>query len=117
MSDARAETLVLQTGDSARGEVLYKQRCGACHSLNQNRIGPMHKSVYGSKSASVEGFPYSQALRDLNVTWEAAQLDRWLQNPTEMAPGTRMGFRLRDAQARADIIAYLKTISEKNPSD
>lgn len=100
------------TGDAVRGEHLYARRCGACHSVDQNRIGPMHRNVFGRKAGAVEGYSYSKALRKLDVVWSEATLDLWLENPAKMAPGTMMGFRLADAQERADIISYLRTISD-----
>ena len=99
-------------GDAGRGESLYQRRCGACHSIDQNRIGPKHQNTFGSKAGAVEGFAYSKALKELDVVWNEAALDEWLQNPSAMAPGTRMGFRLTDEQERADIIAYLRQVSE-----
>lgn len=97
----------------SRGAEIYEAKCGACHSLDFNRVGPKHRGVFGRKSASVPGFHYSPALKKLNVTWNALTLDRWLQNPTAMAPGTAMGFRLSNAQERADIIAYLRQQSQQ----
>ena len=96
------------SGNTSRGAEIYESKCGACHSLDQNRIGPKHRGVYGRRSASVPDFNYTPALKRLNVVWDAATLDRWLQNPTAMAPGTAMGFRLPSPQERADVIAYLK---------
>jgi cytochrome c len=95
-------------GSPVRGADIYEAKCGACHSLDANRIGPKHRDVFGRKSASVPGFHYSEALKKLNVVWNAQTLDRWLQNPTAMARGTAMGYRLGSAQERADVIAYLK---------
>jgi cytochrome c len=102
------------SGSTSRGAEIYENKCGACHSLDQNRIGPKHRGVYGRRSASVPDFSYTPALKKLNVVWTAATLDRWLQNPTAMAPGTAMGFRLASAQDRADVIAYLKQESAKH---
>jgi cytochrome c len=69
----------------------------------------MHRSVYGRKAGGVEGFQYSAALRKLQVVWNAETLDRWLTNPTAMAPGTAMGVRVPQEQDRADIIVYLRS--------
>jgi cytochrome c len=99
------------TGDAARGEQLYKQRCTACHSLDANRIGPMHRGVFGRKSGSVPGFNYSPAVRKLNVVWNETMLDKWLKSPTAMAPGTMMGLSVPNPQDRADLITYLKSVS------
>src|SRR5262245_37950789 len=76
--------------DAARGMTLYEQRCTACHSIELNRIGPKHRGVVGRRSGSVPNFSYTAAFRRLNITWTDANLDRWLANPTAMAPGTAM---------------------------
>jgi len=95
-------------GDASRGADIYEAKCGACHSLDSNRIGPKHRGVFGRRSATAPGFHYTAALKKLNVVWNRQTLDRWLQNPTAMAPGTAMGYRLTVPQQRADVIAYLK---------
>ena len=44
------------------------------------------------------------------MTWDQPALDAWLTNPQGFIPGNRMPFRgVPDAQARADIIAFLAT--------
>ncbi|ODU20996.1 MAG: cytochrome C [Sphingomonas sp. SCN 67-18] len=98
-------------GDARRGAALYETKCGACHSLDANRIGPSHRGVFGRKSGAVPKFAYSPALKKANLSWNAATLDRWLANPVATVPGTRMGFRLPAPQDRADVIAYLKSVS------
>ncbi len=98
----------LLPGNVSRGADIYEAKCGACHSLDSNRIGPKHRGVFGRESGVVPGFQYTAALKKLNVVWNAQTLDRWLQNPTAMAPGTAMGYRLTAPQDRADVIAYLK---------
>lgn len=95
-------------GNASRGAGVYAAKCGACHSLDSNRIGPKHRGVFGRKSGSVASFHYTAALKRLNIVWNEQTLDRWLQNPTEMAPGTAMGYRLTVPQERADVIAYLE---------
>jgi cytochrome c len=63
--------------------------------------------VVGRKAGSVEGYAYSPALKNSGVTWTREALDRWLENPQALVPGAKMFFALRDAQDRADVIAYL----------
>lgn len=93
--------------DSQHGEKLYEARCGGCHSLDKNRIGPMHRGVVGRKVATVAGFHYSKALAAKSFIWDEALLDSWLAGPAKLVPGTTMGFRVADAKDRKDIIAYL----------
>ena len=99
------------SGDPARGRILYESRCGGCHSLDANRTGPRHRGVVGAAVASVPGFDYSPALRRVGGTWTADRLDTWLQGPQRLAPGSRMYLSVHDAGQRADIIAYLSSMS------
>ncbi|MDE2411348.1 MAG: c-type cytochrome [Sphingomonadales bacterium] len=95
-------------GDAARGAQVYAANCGSCHSLDANRVGPAHRGVFGRKAGTAPGFAYSPALHSARFVWDQRMLDRWLQNPQALVPGTRMGFRLGDPQRRADVIAYLR---------
>jgi cytochrome c len=93
-------------GDPAHGKSLY-QACQACHSIDDNDLGPKHRGVVGRRAGSVVDYNYSPALKSSGLTWDPTTLDRWLSNPSALVPGTKMYFTVPDAQARADIIAYL----------
>jgi cytochrome c len=94
-------------GDPKRGEALY-QACSGCHSINEDDIGPRHRGVVGRRAGTVAEYAYSPALKASGLVWDAATLDRWLTNPQDLVPGTKMYFSLTDPQKRADIIAYLQ---------
>jgi cytochrome c len=94
-------------GDPVRGKSLY-QGCEGCHSIDENDVGPKHRGVVGRKAGSVKDYAYSPALKSSGLTWDEASLDRWLISPAAMVPGTKMFFKIDDAQSRADLIAYLK---------
>lgn len=98
-----------QAPSAAHGAQLYASRCGACHSIDTNRVGPMHRGVVGRRVATASGFHYSRALAARNFVWTRENLDAWLQGPTRFVPGTAMGISVPSAQDRADIIAYLGT--------
>jgi len=95
-------------GNPSRGAEIYESHCGACHSLDANRIGPKHRGVFGRKAGAVPGFNYTRALKSSGIVWTADTLNRWLGGPAKMVPGTAMGFVLSSPQDRADVIAYLK---------
>ncbi len=99
--------------DPERGARLYESRCIGCHSLDANRVGPMHRGVYGRRAGSVPEFVYSPALKKAALVWDAAALDRWLTNPQSLVPGQRMNFRVTAERDRGDIIAFLKRESGK----
>ena len=94
--------------DPDRGEELYGSRCAGCHSLDNNRIGPMHRRVFGRVAGTVPDFAYSDAVRDSTVVWDDASLDAWLTNPQAFIPGQRMFVSVGKADERADIIAFLR---------
>jgi len=94
-------------GDPSRGKTLY-QACQACHSIDENDLGPKHRGVVGRPAGSIQDYVYSAALKSSGLTWDEATLNRWLTNPSALVPGTKMFFQVSDAQNRADIIAFLK---------
>ena len=74
-------------------------------------IGPSLFNVIDRHSGQLPGFHYSDANLNSGLIWNAATLDRYLAGPRELVPGTRMTFPgLKDAQQRADLIAYLATL-------
>ena len=95
----------------SHGEALYQAKCGGCHALDENRIGPRHRGVVGRRIASLADFDYSPAIKKLQGVWTQAALDKWLQGPQKVAPGTRMYFSVPDPNDRSAIIAYLATQS------
>lgn len=95
-------------GNAARGQELYETRCVACHSLDENRVGPMHKGLFGRKAGSVPDYDYSPVVKAAKVVWGERTLNTWLTDPESLIPGQKMGYQVPDATDRADIIAYLK---------
>src|SRR3954451_16920763 len=95
----------LGAGDAKRGAQVFGQ-CMACHSINdgEHLTGPSLAHVWNRKAGSAEGFQrYSEALKRSGVTWDAANLDKWLAGPEKFVPGNSMTFPgLQKAQDRQD---------------
>jgi len=73
-------------------------------------MGPSLFGIVGRHSASVKGYPYSDAMKKADKTWDEAMLDTYLTDPKGMAPGTKMTFAgLPKPEDRANLIAYLAT--------
>ena len=105
-------SLLLSVGhagdDVARGERLYQERCGACHSLDEHGAGPKHRGLKGRKAGTQPGFQYSAALSASNIVWSSQTLERWIDDPNALVPGNSMIVRLAsDPADRAAIVAYL----------
>ena len=86
-------------------------QCIACHSVEPgvNGLGPTLAGVFGAKAGHIGDFAYSSAMRESGITWDEASLDRYLENPRQAVPGTKMSFvGMRDAEKRAEVIEYLK---------
>jgi cytochrome c len=101
-------------GDAALGEQVFK-KCAACHSIadNANRVGPSLLGVVGRKTASVEGFSYSDSMKAFAATgavWDEKTLDTYLTNPRATVAATKMAFPgLKDQADRDNLIAFLKS--------
>jgi cytochrome c len=95
-------------GDPDRGKAVFEKRCTGCHALTQNHEGPQLKGVYGRTTGAVPGFPYSDALKKANITWNDQSLEQWLADPDAFLPGNNMDFLLATPQERKDIIEYFK---------
>jgi cytochrome c len=95
------------------GKTVFRQVCSICHTVvaGKNMVGPSLFGVVGRKSGSLPDFHYSDAMKNANLTWDAATLDRYLANPRGVVPGTLMAYAgLKDDQKRKDLIAYLATV-------
>jgi len=108
---------LLASASAERGAQVAKQ-CQACHNFEEGqgpKVGPDLYGVVGRKIASAPGFNYSSALKSKNGTWDFNALNAWLTKPATYVPGTAMTFAgLSNDKQRADVIAYLDTLS-KNP--
>ncbi len=102
-------------GNAEAGKSVFAQ-CKACHQVGPGAkpgIGPVQNNLIGAKAGSRAGYNYSAAMKEAGekgLVWNADTLDKYLENPKGVVAGTKMIYPgLKDAQKRADVIAYLKT--------
>ena len=94
---------------------LYKE-CGGCHNLRTDNVGPRHCGVMGRPAASIPDFTYSAAMQESGIVWDEEQLDGFLKSPFTYVSGTMMGyFGIQDEKERAEVIAFLKTLTPDSP--
>lgn len=110
---------LLAAADPEAGKTLARRLCATCHTFDQggrNGAGPNLWNVVGGPHGHAEGFNYSPVIKGMHdQVWSYEELNRWLASPRDYATGNRMAFAgLRDPKQRADVIAYLRSLSE-NP--
>ncbi|MFT0860788.1 c-type cytochrome [Ancylobacter sp. G4_0304] len=110
---AAGSTVALADGDATKGANVFK-KCMACHAVGEgakNKVGPELNGIIDRKMGSVEGFNYSDTLKEHNAKgdlWTAEVLSQYLQNPKGFMPGVKMVFAgLPKDTDRADLLAYL----------
>jgi len=100
-----------------RGQTVTKA-CSACHTFQPgaaNSQGPNLYGIVGRPKAAIAGFPYSEAMKAKGGAWTIDDLNKFLTNPKEFIPGTKMIFPgLPRGNQRADAIAYLNSLAD-NP--
>jgi len=110
---AEAETAPPAAPDATLGRKDFNA-CAVCHSVDEGgaaRVGPNLFGVYGQAAGQREGFAFSPAMRDSGLTWDDETLNAFIENPQGLVSRNRMAYPgQRDAQKRANIIAYIKTL-------
>lgn len=106
--------LRLNKSDAKRGAAAAAS-CNRCHGTEA--AAPPLDGVVGRDIGSVPGYGYSVTLQTLEGPWLYEWLDQFLAKPEAFAPGSRHDFAgLADAGERADIIAFLRSISPRAPA-
>ncbi len=104
--------------DLVSAEKAFKQTCRSCHSdkAGGRGIGPSLAGVIGREAGTVDGYNYSKALKDSDVVWTAETIDSHITDVKGFIPKNRMGTMfpqgVKDSKKRAEIIAYLESISQ-----
>lgn len=106
---------LLAKADPKKGES-DTRACQACHNFEKGagpKVGPPLYGVVGRPVASIAGFAYSDTLKKMGGDWSYDKIFDFIKNPKAMEPGTKMTFPGEpDAHKRADILAYLQTLSD-----
>lgn len=109
-------TAKLAKADPEKGRIFFKENCTRCHHSEPNQgrnHGPHLLGVVGREKASITEFPYSKVLRDWGGTWTYEDLNTYLYGPTFTKPGGLMEVpSIPEDDTRADLIAYLRTLSD-----
>ena len=105
---------LLAAADPKAGETRAKA-CTSCHTFAKggaNGVGPNLYDIVGRKKGSHAGFAYSDGLKNAAGDWSYEDIFKYLSNPGGMIPGSKMAFRLTNPEQRAQVLAYLRTLSD-----
>lgn len=112
LSTVLTATAFAADGDTS-GEQLFNNNCRTCHSWKEgdNRLGPSLHGIVGRKAGSISGYAFSPSMKQANITWDEATLDKFIASPDSVVAGNNMKpFNgISDAQTRQKIIEFLKS--------
>ncbi|ARP65614.1 hypothetical protein A9K65_021355 [Mesorhizobium sp. WSM1497] len=93
--------------------------CVACHTLDPHegdRAGPTLHGIFGRRIASVPGYRYSPAFREMDIVWTPETVSKLFElGPSRYTPGTKMPEQtIRDPEHRAALIRFLQAETRSN---
>jgi cytochrome c2 len=91
-------------------------RCVVCHSLEDGgefRVAPNLWEIVGAEKARDSAwYNYSPALIEMGGTWSPEDLDSFLADANEFAPGSTKSIRVTDPGEREEIIEFLEGLQD-----
>ncbi|OHC44138.1 MAG: cytochrome C [Rhodobacteraceae bacterium GWE1_64_9] len=99
------------------GAALFDASCRRCHATDASHesYGPKLEGVIGRAAGSVEGYPYSKALKSAGFVWTEPALKAWMADNTGFVPGTKMRHvGITDPVVEEFILAYLRVVPAAN---
>ncbi|MCA8887336.1 MAG: c-type cytochrome [Parvularculaceae bacterium] len=110
-----ADLGTLLAAASAAGGERRAALCKSCHTFDKggtDGTGPNLWGIVDRPVASHAGFNYTGAVKAAGGVWSYDRLDKYLENSAAYIPGTAMAQRFAKPEQRADILAFLQTLSD-----
>jgi cytochrome c len=104
---------VLKTFANDPGAQVFRA-CIACHTLTPDdglRAGPTLHGLFGRRIATAAGYPYSEALKQLDIVWTPETVAKLFEvGPAAYTPGTKMPEQTLSAEDRAALVRFLERV-------
>jgi cytochrome c len=102
-----------------RGAEVFRA-CVACHTLTPdegNRAGPTLAGIFGRKIASLPGYRFSDALKQLDIIWTPETVAKLFEvGPAAYTPGTKMPEqRIGAPEDRDALVRFLQRATTRQP--
>ena len=89
-------------------------QCSECHSFDStdHERAPGLGSIFGKRIGSTTYRQYSDAMANAAETWSEERLNRFLQDPQAVVPGTIMPTpSMSDQRVRVELVSLLRTLA------
>ena len=98
---------------SGSAELYRVQHSGVYPKIDNSLEQLTSKTKADGKAGELPDFRYSPAIKRSGISWTPQTLDTFIADPQKMVPANRMPYAgMPDADARADLIAYLLKASK-----
>jgi cytochrome c len=112
---APADPLAVYNGD--HGAEVFRA-CVACHTLSSdevNKAGPTLAGIFGRKIATLPGYNFSPALKQLDIVWTPETVAKLFEvGPMAYTPGTKMPEqKITSAEDRKALVEFLAKVTTR----
>ena len=98
-----------RAGDAALGAKVFNI-CKACHEIAtpKKKVGPSLQGLMGRTAGTLADFPFSDAMKNSGIVWNADTLKAYLADPKGNIPGNKMPFAgVKKPDDLDNLLAYL----------
>lgn len=111
VAPAAPATIAPEAKKVAMGRPASFAQCAICHSDKAGQksgFGPNLFGVAGTKSGELGGYAFSPAMKNAGIVWDRDTLNKFIEAPQSVVPGTTMAFGgVKDEAKRKAIVDYV----------